>query len=324
MSGPAPCSSGEQSSCASTNQRKRRLSAIISQPLPNWEPPIIEVHTDDIRASSQQVLDETALARQRQRELWVRSPYSNPLGRGNLSTGPSEEAYAHFKLDSKEIYRNVGLEVMQTQDFFISLEDNDSHLLDTHVDAYLNLLNKMRGSKTSPYKFKDRMGIVDCNFFDELAKVWAGWQPNLHGRLVRPFSVKDFVIRPEWKQNCDGRRPDWGSPWDSCDKVVVPCKVEDGHRVVCVVDLLLWEIQASFFNRTGRRTYDSTPMKARRMNEKQVPKQLSPKSNGVFVLLMIRSLLRGLKCLKTTETDIQSHRQDIAYEIFTNSLPEEC
>lgn len=54
---------------------------------------------------------------------------------------------------------------MQTQDFFISLEDNDSHLLDTHVDAYLNLLNKMRGSKTSPYKFKDRMGIVDCNFF---------------------------------------------------------------------------------------------------------------------------------------------------------------
>ncbi|KAK0594138.1 hypothetical protein LWI29_025991 [Acer saccharum] len=101
MSGPAPCSSGEQSSCASTNQRKRRLSAIISQPLPNWEPPIIEVHTDDIRASSQQVLDETALARQRQRELWVRNPYSNPLGRGNLSTGPSEEAYAHFKLDSK-------------------------------------------------------------------------------------------------------------------------------------------------------------------------------------------------------------------------------
>ncbi|KAK0594178.1 hypothetical protein LWI29_029516 [Acer saccharum] len=101
MSGPAPCSSGEQSSCASTNQRKRRLSAIISQPLPNWEPPVIEVHTDDIRASTQQVLDETALARQRQRELWVRNPYSNPLGRGNLSTGPSEEAYAHFKRDSK-------------------------------------------------------------------------------------------------------------------------------------------------------------------------------------------------------------------------------
>ncbi|KAK0594795.1 hypothetical protein LWI29_000610 [Acer saccharum] len=339
MSGPAPCSSGEQSSCASTNQRKRRLSAIISQPLPNWEPPVIEVHTDDIRASTQQVLDETALARQRQRELWVRNPYSNPLGRGNLSTGPSEEAYAHFKRDSKLLYRNVGLEVMQTQDFFISLEDNDSHLLDTHVDAYLNLLNKMRGSKTSPYKFKDRMGIVDCNFFDELAKVWAGWQPNLHGRLVQPFSVKDFVIRPEWKQYCDGRRPDWGSPWDSCDKVVVPCKVEDGHRVVCVVDLLLWEIQvydpkahwvpqggthicqqilplrrlfpviclqAGFFNRTGRRTYDSTPMKARRMDEKQVPRQISSKSNGVFVLLMIRSLLRGLKCVKTAERDIKA------------------
>ncbi|KAK0594303.1 hypothetical protein LWI29_007122 [Acer saccharum] len=80
---------------------KTRLSAIISQPLPNWEPPVIEVHTDDIRASSQQVLDETALARQRQRELWVRNPYNNPLGRGNLSTGPSEEAYAHFKRDSK-------------------------------------------------------------------------------------------------------------------------------------------------------------------------------------------------------------------------------
>ncbi|KAK0570915.1 hypothetical protein LWI29_008363 [Acer saccharum] len=357
MTGPAPCSSGEQSSCASTNQRKRRLSAIISQPLLNWEPPVIKVHTDDIRASSQQVLDETALARQRQRELWVRNPYSNPLGRGNLSTGPNEEAYAHFKLDSKVLYRNVGLEVMQTQDFFISLEDNDSHLLDTHVDAYLNLLNKMRGSKTSPYKFKDRMGIVDCNFFDELAKVWAGWQPNLHGHLVRPFNVKDFVIRPEWKQYCDGRRPDWGSPWDSCDKVVVPCKVEDGHRVVCIVDLLLWEIQvydpkahwvpqggthicqqilplrhlfpviclqAGFFNRMGRRTYDSTPMKARRMNEKQVPTQISPKSKRVFVLLMIRSLLRGLKCVKTAERDIQSHRQDIAYEIFTNSLPEEC
>ena len=51
------------------------------------------------------------------------------------------------------------------KDFFISLEDNNKFLLDTHVDAYLNLLNKMRGSKTSPYKFKDRMGIVDCNFF---------------------------------------------------------------------------------------------------------------------------------------------------------------
>ena len=60
------------------------------------------------------------------------------------------------------------------------------------------------------------------------------------------------------------------------------------------------------------------------MNEKQVPKQLSPKSNGVFVLLMIRSLLRGLKSMESVETDIQSHRQAIVYEIFTNSLPEEC
>ncbi|KAK0573356.1 hypothetical protein LWI29_006916 [Acer saccharum] len=65
----------------------------------------------------------------------------------------------------------------------------------------------MRGSKTSPYKFKDRMGIVDCNFF-------AG------SRIYMDVY-----------------------PWDSCDKMVVPCKVEDGHRVVCVVDLLLWEIQ---------------------------------------------------------------------------------
>ncbi|KAK0594287.1 hypothetical protein LWI29_020432 [Acer saccharum] len=103
MSRPAPCSSGEQLSCASTNQRKRRLSTIISQPLPNWEPSVIEVHTDDICASSQQVLDETALARKRQRELWVRNPCSNPLGRGNLSISPSEEAYVHFKLDLKVI-----------------------------------------------------------------------------------------------------------------------------------------------------------------------------------------------------------------------------
>ena len=55
--------------------------------------------------------------------------------------------------------------MLQTKEFFISLEDINSLLLDTHVDAYLNLLNKMRGSKHSPYKFKDRMGIVDCNFF---------------------------------------------------------------------------------------------------------------------------------------------------------------
>ena len=54
---------------------------------------------------------------------------------------------------------------MQTKEFFISLEDNNHLLLDTHVDAYLNLLNKMRGSKNRPYKFKERIGIVDCHFF---------------------------------------------------------------------------------------------------------------------------------------------------------------
>ena len=93
-------SSGEQSTCTPTNQRKRRLSAIISETLPNWEPPVIDVHTNDTGGSWQQVLDDTALARQRQRELWFRSPYSNPLSRGILSTGPSREIYAQFKIDS--------------------------------------------------------------------------------------------------------------------------------------------------------------------------------------------------------------------------------
>ena len=60
------------------------------------------------------------------------------------------------------------------------------------------------------------------------------------------------------------------------------------------------------------------------MDVNKVPKQIGPKSNGVFVLLMIRSLLRGLKSLKSVEADIRSHRQEIAYELFTNSLPEEC
>lgn len=139
--------------------------------------------------------------------------------------------------------------------------------------------------------------------------------------------------------------------------MVVPCKVEDGHRVVCVVDLQAWEIvvydpnahwtpkgahfilrqilplrrlfpviclQAGYFNRTGRSRWDLAPMKARRMDVNKVPKQIGPKSNGVFVLLMIRSLLRGLKSMKSVEADIRSHRQEIAYELFTNSLPEEC
>ena len=72
---------------------------------------------------------------------------------------------------------------------------------------------------------------------DELAKVWAGWQPNLHGRLVQPFSVKDFVIRPEWKQYCDGRRPDWGSPWDSCDKVSNVLVRRHGFQLDLVINI---------------------------------------------------------------------------------------
>ena len=95
--GPSP----QQSTCTPANQRKRRLFAIISVPLPNWEPPVIDVHTNDTGASSQ-VLDDTTLARQRQRLEWVRRPYSNPFGRGILSTGPSKETYAQFKIDSKE------------------------------------------------------------------------------------------------------------------------------------------------------------------------------------------------------------------------------
>ncbi|KAK0589330.1 hypothetical protein LWI29_012758 [Acer saccharum] len=315
MSGPAPCSSGEQSSCGSTNQRKQRLSAIISQPLPNWEPPVIEVHTDDIRASSQQVLDETALARQRQRELWVRNPYSNPLGRGNLSTGPSEEAYAHFKRDSKVLYRNVGLEVMQTQDFFISLEDNDSHLLDTHVDAYLNLLNKMRGtSKTSSFvrNGNNIVMAIDQTGAVHGIPVTRWWSPVRLKTATGLFASLIF---------CYGRSRYMIPRHTGYPKAVPTSASRFYHSDVCS---RLFACRQVFFNRTGRRTYDSTPMKAHRMNEKQVPTQISPKSNGVVVLLMIRSLLRGLKCVKTAERDIQSHRQDIAYEIFTNSLPEGC
>lgn len=140
-------------------------------------------------------------------------------------------------------------------------------------------------------------------------------------------------------------------------QVVVPCKVEEGHRVVCVVDLQAWQIlvydpkahwthvpgsricqqilplrrlfplicsQAGYFERTNRQKYDVATMKARRTDASKVPKQICGKSNGVLVLLMIRSLLRGLRSVKCVESDIQSHRYHIAYEIFTNSLPEEC
>ena len=138
---------------------------------------------------------------------------------------------------------------------------------------------------------------------------------------------------------------------------MVPCKVEDGHRVVCVVDLQAWEIEiydpkahwkpnssssicqqilplrrlfpviclkAGYFNRTGRVKYDLATMKARRVEATRVPKQIGKQNNAVFVMLMICSILRGKKSMKFSEMDIRSHREAIAYELFTNSLSEEC
>lgn len=72
---------------------------------------------------------------------------------------------------------------------------------------------------------------------DELATVWAGWQPNLYGRVVRPFYPGDFVVRPEWKEYCDGRRPEWGSPWDSCDKVSNVLVCRHGFQIDMVIKI---------------------------------------------------------------------------------------
>ena len=54
---------------------------------------------------------------------------------------------------------------------------------------------------------------------DQLASAWAGWQPDLQKAVVRTFYPSDVVVPEEWKEYAYGKRPDWGSPWDSCEKV---------------------------------------------------------------------------------------------------------
>lgn len=80
---------------------------------------------------------------------------------------------------------------------------------------------------------------IKCNYAvqDLLATAWAGWQPNVHKPLVRNFYPFDFVVPKEWKEYAYGHRPDWGSPWDSCDKVSNVLVRRHGFQLDLVINI---------------------------------------------------------------------------------------
>ncbi|KAK2637552.1 hypothetical protein Ddye_032344 [Dipteronia dyeriana] len=187
----------------------------------------------------------------------------------------------------------------------------------------------------------------------KLSEEWKKFQPSEDAPLSCEFDALKYKCSTDWILYAVGDKPWWGTTWSTVKHLLVPCAVDDpaGHWILCDVDLekrsvCIYDplykttnihkrvkqitpllrlipaiLQASgYFDKRGIAP-DEMMFVVEQSIPKKLPAQLDSDSYGVFICRYADMLMRR-KCFWGWGTkNIPSFREEMALEIYANSVP---
>ncbi|KAK2640623.1 hypothetical protein Ddye_028418 [Dipteronia dyeriana] len=201
--------------------------------------------------------------------------------------------------------------------------------------------------------YKSDVEVLCSDFFAKLSEERKKFQPSEDAPLSCEFDALKYKCLTDWILYAAGDKPWWGTAWSTVKRLLVPCDVGDpaGHWILCDVDLekrsvCIYDplykttniqkrvkqitpllrlipaiLQASgYFDKRGIAP-DGMMFVVEQSIPKKLPAQLDSDSCGVFTCRYADMLMRR-KCFWGWGTkNIPSFREEMALEIYANSVP---